>query len=315
MKSAETKVYTDAELKICQAVPEILGEDVMTIEQTFEGEFNQVYIVGLKNKKVVVKIFMDADSPAPGKDSWVSELLQIHAVPHAELLYYSRESKYFQHGLAIFAYIPGANAKQALASGSLTDEDFAKEQGRLLKKIHAISLDHYGFEDNRSFLPFMIDPILETANQSFVQEHGLEAKITAGVATVRNILNKYAKRCSPVLVHGDCGAKNTIINPSIGHVLIDWDNCGGNIWLRDYAYLLFWLENNQTARPQIDAFQSAFFEGYGIPQDFSREEIAELVRALHIRQAIQLLPYYLDERTNAAQFASVKNLLFRLMNE
>ncbi len=309
MKVTKIKTHVGTGLKICRAISAIFGEEIISIEQTFEGVFNQVYIIDLQKKKLVLKVFTSPDFPESQKTPWVNDLLQAHHIQHPELLYYSRKNDYFTYGCAVYEYIVGDNARQAIAAKKLTQIEFARNQAKLLKKIHAIKLTHYGFPTDHDLIEFMINPMLETMKDSLVHQYTLEDIITSSIEIVRKTITKYANRCCPVLTHGDSAPRNTIISAIQGNMLIDWDNCEGNIWLADYSYLLFWLENSKTDREQITAFKKAFFEGYGQPKDFSSSEIEEIASTLHIRLAVLLLPYFLNVRNDLLEFVSVKSLL------
>lgn len=312
MQSPDISSADENEIKLYEALPQLLNEDVLSVERILEGEVNYVYTVELRTRKVVVKIFSNSHSPKPGKNRWVDQLLKSHNIPYPALLFYARNDTYFPYGLAVFEYIPGRNAKHAIEAGTLSEETFARSQGKLLRRVHSIKLDHYGFDKDERFLDFILHPVLKASRDQTLAEPNLQRAIAIGTDILDRVMQKYHYRLTPVLVHGDCEAKNTIINASSGNVLVDWDNCGGNIWMRDLACLLFRKVNEQVTKQKMDQFQQAFFQGYGLPEDFSPEEIAEILHVLHIRRAVELITYYLA-RNNLPKHEEMKQLLFRLI--
>lgn len=308
------KNLSEMEKKICFIGKHFLGEEVIAVEQSHEGEFNQVFTLKLTHKKVILKIFNQPDFPERGKDIWLNALLSKHAIAHAKLIYYSRASRYFKYGFSLYEFVGGENARQNIETGKLTQEQFAERQARLLKKLHQIKLKKYGYKMTSDLLLFMLAPLQELKDDDWIAENKIGKEVDIGIARVQQIMSKYGDRCQPVLTHGDCAPKNTIFSPKKGDVLIDWDNCEGNLWIADLSYLLFWFEHDQVDPKIITAYEQAFFTGYGQPQDFSIAEINEIILALQIRQAIMFLPYFLLERQNMEEFQLVKRLLIKLVN-
>ena len=58
------------------------------------GNVNRVYKVRAAGRAYAVKIFRHADWPEAGKLPWVESQLTLHNVPHAELIYHTREGSH-----------------------------------------------------------------------------------------------------------------------------------------------------------------------------------------------------------------------------
>ncbi len=319
MHLSESPEINDEESKLRECIAHTLGEDIIAIHSTTEGEVNRVYKVDLQGRSVIVKIFSRPNHPEVGKDAWVNGLLQANQIHHAGLLHYSRDNQFFAYGFAISEYIEGIHADRLIKNAGTPDQQlsayasFMENQGGLLRKVHNIRLSSYGYNRQIDLMDFILEVVHKNSQKPFVVQHGLKESFGKSLVVLEETFSKYANRISPVLIHGDCTARNTIISPTRGNVLIDWDNCGGDIWIKDLAQLVFWLEQKKIPREGIDQLKNAFWAGYGAPEDFSLDEVDEIVHALLLRRAIALLQYYFEAKKDMVKFQSVRQHLSNLL--
>jgi len=104
------------------AVESVLNTVVVGSARMTGGEVNDTYKIETEDRALVVKVFK-RDWPEEGKAPWIERHLTQYEVPHARLVYYSRNDLYFPHGFSISEYIEGQNALDAIAGGNLSLEN------------------------------------------------------------------------------------------------------------------------------------------------------------------------------------------------
>ncbi len=130
--------------KVVKAASEILGVPVISSSRLKGGVVNYVYKLKTAERTVVVKVFRNRFWPEDGKLQWIEKQFAKHKVPHAKMIYYSRNNKYFLFGLMISEYVAGLNAMEAVKKGVHTMADSYKATGNLLKRVHKIKLKKFG---------------------------------------------------------------------------------------------------------------------------------------------------------------------------
>jgi Ser/Thr protein kinase RdoA (MazF antagonist) len=270
------------------------------------GEVNEVYEVETLRGRVVVKVFSSRTWPEDGKLEWIEGQLTRRSIPHAPVLHYSRDDAYFPHGLMISGFIEGRSSVEALADANLSLEDYCAQVGALLRRVHQIPVKGYGYIGHGQgmydgFVEFkLIHEVRERLRELGdlkVFEDGfgnhLEQK-------VRELLTPFEHRFSPVLVHEDAQPKNAIWTNERQLILIDWDEAVSSAWITDFAKLTYWAYySNRTHELGKEKLRAAFFQGYG-ESGFTSEEIDRMENALHLIQAIDLLPFYREKRNEQA---------------
>src|SRR5262249_9227088 len=125
-----------------RAVESVLNTAVMGSARMTGGEVNDTYKVETEDRAFVVKVFK-RDWPEEGKLPWIERHLTQYEVPHAKLVYYSKNDFHFPHGFSISEYIEGQNALDAIAGGSLCLETYYSQIGALLSLAHQIPALHH----------------------------------------------------------------------------------------------------------------------------------------------------------------------------
>lgn len=304
---------------LTSAVEQILGTRVLGATRLPHGLVNEVYRVETTDGVVVVKVFRHRTWPEADKPPWVERQLRAHGVPHAPLLYYSRADTYFPHGLSISEHVAGTNALDLLRAGQLSPVEFATKTGRLLRRLHGITVARYGYLNGGAG---MYESLVEFKLTHEVGERlatlpagALPADVQGRVATlVARNLAPLEPRLRPVLVHDDPKPDNVIWTAAGEPVLVDWDEAVGSAWLSDYARLTYWLEGHGAAvvpAGERAAFRAAFFAAYG-PVDLSADEIVRAEHALHVVHAADLTAFY-DRRQDETACARIRARLLRLL--
>jgi Ser/Thr protein kinase RdoA (MazF antagonist) len=299
-----------------KAVENILGAAATNALKLTQGEVNEVYQVETEQGLVVVKVFSNSLWPEDGKLDWIEKQLTRCEVPHARTLYYSRDDTYFPHGLMISEYVEGRNAAEALDGGSLSLEEYCSKVGALLKQVHQIPLNLYGYIGQGtgvydSFVEFKLIHEVKERLREIEDLNIFEKDFYDRVEEkIKKQLASFERWFSPVLAHEDAQPKNAVWTHARRLVLIDWDEAIASAWITDYAKLTYGL--NETDESAREKMRDAFFQGYG-ESEFTPQEIGLMENALHVVQSIDLLPYYRD-KGNTKAFKQTQDRLLTLLD-
>lgn len=290
--------------KVIKAASQILNVKVISSKKINQGIVNHVYKVVTDDGIYIVKVFRNQHWPEDGKLEWVEKQLQKHKIPHAKMVYYSREAKYFPYGLMITEFIEGLNGWDAIKKGRHNIFDSWKESGKILRKIHSIKGQKFGHVKNgkgeeKSFLKYELMKAKEKLSELIKLK-----KISADTAQILlskidQTLKPFDKRFRPVLIHGDASRDNSILTSSGKFILIDWDNAKFSDHLVEYTRFTSWM----TVMPKWKNLQTrvkakkSFFQGYG-NIGFTQSEIKIIEPAMHMIFFISLLKLYVERKEN-----------------
>lgn len=306
---------------IFKAIEDILSKKVTEIERTKKGEFNKVFIVTTEKNKYAVRIFRHTHWPEEGKLHWIEQQLTLHSIPHAKLLHYSRETNYFPHGFMISEYIHGINGSEAILSGKTSFAEYHQKLAQLLYQIHNINIDQYGLISNgKGEYPTLLE-YKQRKLQSDVDKINsipdFDISLTQQASEyIVATLNTYQSKLHPALVHGDATPDNTIYTAQGEIVLVDWDGALADCWIRDYSWITYWgshMSEIGSLGTRQQMIKEAFSKFY--PQtELTGTEIGELVKAYHLLQAIELIPYYYFDQKNNSGYEKTRNRLQYLLS-
>jgi Ser/Thr protein kinase RdoA (MazF antagonist) len=304
------------------AVADLTGAPVLSVERMPGGEVNRVYKVSTEaGGAFVVKVFRYADWPEDGKLSCVERELTKHGVPHPRLIHVTRDADLFPHGFSVTEHVEGRDCAAAIAGGGLSIADYCRGIGALLKNVHAVGFKRFGHLGNCEGT----DDDLVEAKLAYEVHDGLREIDPAALPPtdlapriedkVRRLLDPFARRFAPVLVHSDATPRNAILTDAGEFVLADWDEALASIALEDYAKLTFLLFRAHDS-PRLDAgaesvVKDSFFKGYG-ETGFDADETEVIENALHTIQAADYLSYHF-KTGNADAFEQAKELLLGLL--
>lgn len=302
--------------QIISATARALGVSATSAERISRGEYNYVYRVATEHGLVVARVFSYKYWPEDTY-GWITGELTRVGVPHAKLLFYTREAQDFPLGFMIMECVEGQPGIDAINEGSLTLEYFHEQLGKIIRKVNSIQLAKYGYINNglgsNSFWDFRkqkLDDFFRVLPQSS-EYSALHEQV---VEELGNIFDPLLPQLRPVLTHGDASPDNAIVTPSGDIVLVDWDHALAEVWMMDLAFLTWFGSHlslqgaREDRRPRI--WQS-FLKGYG-PTGFSEEELQKLERACHIYKACNLMEYYTG-LGRPESFASTKERLLLLL--
>src|SRR5262245_12070847 len=308
---------------IKRAVESVLNTVVMDSTKMTRGQVNYTYKVETKDCPFIVKVFK-RDWPEDGKLPWIEQQLTHYKIPHAKLIYYSRDDSYFPHGFTISEYIEGQNALDAIAGGSLPLDAYCSEIGVLLRGVHQIPAHQYGYIGNGSggmYSSFIEHKLIHEVQERLweVEETGLlEKDIYRRIeGKVIRQLGPFEYRFKPVLIHADPVPKNAIWTTDHRLILIDWDEAIAGAWIADFTQLTYWHYYSNFLGGTEDSMKNqvrdSFFRGYG-ELGFGIEEIAVMESALHIIHSVDLLPFYQREK-NMEAFKRTRDRLMVLLEQ
>lgn len=315
------KKFIDAKIKTAAAgAIKVLVTDAQKIQM---GEYNYVYKVLTSRGPVLARVFRRKYWPEAGKLQWIEKQLRKQHIPHAKILYYSRDSGYFPNGFMVTEFLEGGDGRTAVNAGRLSLAQAFVNIGRALKKVHRIKvrkfgLVNYGQGENSDFISQRVIKNLQQHSKDLLRIKIMQPEIykIAQEVLVRD-LSPFNRRFKPVLVHRDPARENAIYTPDKKWVLVDWDNAISSTWLEDYADLTFWADyktSSAAAGRKKVLIEKNFFRGYG-KTSFTKAEIKIIERSLHIIKCVQMLPYYYFTQKNMDGFRYIKNKLNRLLTE
>jgi aminoglycoside phosphotransferase (APT) family kinase protein len=312
--------------KVARAVGAAFGVRARAEGRLPVGNVNRVYKVRAAGRAYAVKIFRHADWPEAGKLPWVESRLKLHNVPHAELIYHTREGQHFPHGFSVSEFVEGDNCKAAMREGRLTPAAYSEMAGALLRRVHEVSVPLYGYIGDgvgmdEDFVGWTL--ACEVGDSLREIKDGSEPAETLYPLIERKaepVLRRYESRFKPVLVHADCTPKNAILRAGARDgeaplVLVDWDEAIAGFWVRDYARLTYWYSHDYkdgALAANADEIRDAFLRGYG-ETDFDRAELAEIESTLHLTQTAGVLSYFYRVG-DAEGFARTRELLLHMLD-
>ncbi|MDQ2785785.1 MAG: aminoglycoside phosphotransferase family protein [Chloroflexota bacterium] len=305
--------YTE---EIAQRLPtvlhEALGCHVRSVERLLSGQVTYAFRVEADGGPMLVKVFRYAHVPRRETVTFVEETLARVGIRHAETRYFDATDAYFPHGFLIGEWITGPLVSDALKDGSVSRDAFCAAVAALLRQVHAVRFDTFGFPPLRSSGEQFPDLVAFMRAEDRVEE--LHALVDAGKADAALIAagQERLERCyaaidfpvQPVLVHGDPSGDN-VIQTADGPVLIDWDNATITSWVHDLAWITFWCG---------PAAYAPFMRGYGATGE-DETHIRALEAAFHTRLALQLPHYFAfilrDETMTAWAIRQLQDVLAR----
>lgn len=302
---ANHKQYTynkSIDSKVVKAVEGVLKTSVIYSKRINEGIVNHVYKIITTKGVFIAKVFRNRYWPEDGKLDWIEKQMRKHKVPHAKVLYYSRDNKYFPYGFMISEFVQGLSGWAAIEKGKHTLFESWKESGKLLKKVHDIKGQGFGQVKNgkgieSSFVKYEIRRSNEKLEELIKLRKVDRDTSQAIVSKAQAILEPFDKRFRPVLIHGDASRDNSILSDTGEFILIDWDNAKLGISLWDYFWLTTWMPLMPKWKDPAKRAKAskAFFEGYG-NIGFTQQEIKQIEPGVHLLIYVGLLLFYAERK-------------------
>lgn len=91
-----------------------LGITIKRSVKMEHGEVNHVYKVITENKNYLVRVFKNKNWPEPDKLPWIEKQLAKYKIPHAKIVYFSKDKRFFPYGFMITEFVEGLNGEQAV---------------------------------------------------------------------------------------------------------------------------------------------------------------------------------------------------------
>ena len=134
---------------------------------------------------------------------------------------------------------------------------------------------------------------------------------------VERLLRPLEERFTPRLLHGDAFPRNGLLTEERKLILVDWDEAMSGIWPEDLARLSYWFAYPNPSRGDAgltnEQVTDFFLQGYG-EAEYQREELARIVRALHLVYSADLLSYR-HQTNNTESCARIMNVIEALLVE
>ena len=205
------------------------------------GFLSKVLLLETLNKKVVVKISPFWNNTGLAREYWCYKQLitKKPSIKIARVFSYTsaRNSIFPGHEILILEYIPG----HLITHSELERSNMHKKIGSILKKIHEIPMQGYGWLNktftgmHQSWIDFLvkIDNLEITRKSQVLSSQDLDWLIT-------NLKRECDINFCPRLLYGDLEKSNIIVN-SRSLVFIDFQNCFSGHDLYDVGIGLFFI--------------------------------------------------------------------------
>ena len=306
--------------QIAPAVSRVLNQDVRSAQRITRGEYNHVYKVVTNKQSVIARVFRMDGWPEVEKPSWLEAKLSELNIPHAKLLYHSRGDEFFPYGFMITEYLEGQSGWEAIDSGKIDFSKFHEKLSHILARVHGIKADKYGsLTDKDEQRSSFVDWKLHKLEKSWKKSQSVTSYDTALFQEVKEktitVLREMESKFTPVLMHGDASPDNCVIGDSGEVILVDWDSAQASIWVNDYSYIMYWGSHMSSLGLRTERAEKIFQSSGEITKntDFSEGELKRIIQALHILQAVDLLPYYYFEQKNMEVYENTKVRLGELV--
>lgn len=309
------------EVSIRKAIKEALSATVTSFSLIPEGENNWAYKVTTPERTVLLRVPKIVRPGLLEKLRWVEKTLAARDLPHAKLLYAAEDAGVFPGGFMVFEYIESLDRHDALVSGKISLEDFHRELGQLLAKVHSIALPVFGQlpsdlgRTDSDFIEHNIADAARVLGEAETWEKqfpkGLQSQVTHALTRLLPLRAKL----TPVLCHTDPAPDNCLWNKQLGVVLIDWDGALATTWVVDLADLTYSGSHLSELGPREERRKrilASFLEGHGLG-DFSYDELLRLEHVLHILKAVHHFPYYYKVQKNYDHFWKTVDRLQELL--
>ena len=294
----------EIDIKIEKVVLEVLGVKVKSLERIREGEVNYVYKVKTENQIILFRIARYKDWPDIEKLTWIFKKLAKNSLTHPKVLFSDTSSKYFKFGFIISEWIYGKDGMALIREGKLSRKTAVEKIAETLQKVHQINIGGFGIFNSEgkgkyktwedSLFSFLKDPKYKRAVRTGVYGKDLSEK---GALTMKEIIKDLNFEPKSVLTHQDPTPENVIFYKN-KIALIDWDNAKGSVWIEDLAWITFWM-GKKARRWFLEVYKS----------EESLDLIEKIEKAIHVRLAITLIPYYLYSTKNHKNAKKMKRRL------
>ena len=305
--------------RIVLAVEHILKVKVLANKKMVNGEINHVYKIITDKKTIIARVFRYANQPADGMLQWIEKQLTKHKIPHAKLLYYSRDNNFFPNGFMVSECVEGLNGTQDLEADLHTLAQSYEQSGKILKKIHKIGGKRYGQIHNgkgecQDYIGMELKQVHSKLADLIERKVLSIDTINQTIQTIKNSLEPHRHTFRPVLIHGDASRENSIWVKGKSFILVDWDNATFSIWMRDYIELSWWWLHlsEWKSEEKRKIARKAFFKGYG-KVEYSPKDIDSIQYGLFLIKSIEKLHYYLLDKRDIKNFNFVKKIFLNLL--
>jgi hypothetical protein len=215
----------------------------LVVGEKFNSADSFSYLLESESEKFIGKIYRFKDWPPEGKIPHVFGLLDKYHIPHEEIIYAIHKHPVFTFGWQLNKFIPGGNARQLRLFGKITNEEYYKKVGLILRKIHGIPLTFFDSLEDKSEQVSSAKELIykEIQNLSYddlPEKYSWAKKIfnqsrKAVLAEVNMLTDS-----PPTLVHDDVNDANIMWNNG-SPILIDWTDAHAAPAVRDFATITF----------------------------------------------------------------------------
>ncbi len=286
------KYSQNLDIQIGPAIEKDLNIKILSVEKIPTGEFNYSYKVTTENGDIIARIFRQRNSPEDGKLEWLEEKLTENNIPHAKMIYYSREDTYFPYGFMVSEFLEGIDGKKAILEEAISFEDFFNKLAVLLQKVHSIQTIGFGeLRDGRGEYDTFYDSKIGLYEEIREKLEPLsDIKNVVHKQVLKNVqeLQEYKDMFHSVLLHGDPPPDNSILKSDGELILIDWDNAKCGSWIDEYTGLAtrgaFMWQHELTEEGRNEIIQRSFKNHYkGV--DFNNSDLIAVMKILEILNA------------------------------
>lgn len=281
-----------------------LGEKVDKAERLVKGTDNKVFLVTCGDRKYIYREYTRKFK----KDNFVNNLLSKNGIPVAKILANGM-------GWEIEEYISGEDAEDSLKNGSLGLDVYFRKTAEILKKIHSIKMDKFGFLGVKKLRYLDRIQLLETrlswakSNTDRMGTENVEL-IDRAIGVIQNKMAAEFSKDGPVLCHGDVSPTNMRWNGN-DLIFIDWGDAAADVWEWDLTVMLYWDKYRAKSGPEAMERRELFYKYYDIGDRKKFERRNKLLELLH---TTGLLHWYWRYDENRPAFLETKHNVLELLN-
>lgn len=275
--SNETLTFSPSLPESLRQEAEVVIGSPLQIGDSFKSSDSFSYLLRSASDQYVGKVFRFKDWPNPEKIRLIMSLLDQNHIPHEEIVHIEGSHPPFIYGWQINRYVPGGTARELRQGGRLSDQDYYPLIGKLIRKVHQITISYFGSIDDpdsryETASGFILREMKDQNYDDLPEKHNWAKAIInqakAKVLSSTTLLDT----SSAVLVHDDVNDGNVMWNNG-NPILIDWTDAHAAPSIRDFATLTF--REDKPILPQLES-------GYGQKIDREQLWLWQLVRYIKL---------------------------------
>ena len=293
----------------------LLHKDILDCFKLTNGSCNDVYKIVTSDKNYVLRIFSSRSWPEEGKLGFINDKLIENNIFSAKNVFITRDDPDFEKGFMVQEFLDGYDVSDVIDE-KISEEDYYEKIGKLLKKIHGIKIQNYGYigtgiASHDKFSDFMeteFNSMWEDIKKLSVYDAKKYEEIKTLTLNELSLLNDLPS----VLIHADVSFDNVmLVNDEL--VLIDWDNALSSNWIHEYSVMTYWIYWGVTDESLINKRKKIFLDSYGTGIDINELRHFELI--FHLFLSFKLMTWYKESTDEFSKVIRYMDRVYSLLKE